>query len=71
MDKKKFCMTLHENKDIKAGDIVVVQLPHEEQDREFKVVRLDAELRNLPIIEYQGKELVINTTMIKRKITGN
>lgn len=61
-------MTLQENKDIRAGDIIVIKLPHEEVEREFTVVRLDPELRNLPIIEYQGKEIVINTTMIKRKL---
>ncbi len=61
-------MTYHENKDIQAGDIVVIKLPHEEIEREFIVKKLDNQFKNLPIIDYNGGELLIDRKMILRKI---
>ena len=60
-------MTFEENKDIKEGDKIVVKLPHEENEREFTVKKLDKSFKNLPIIEYNGGELVIDRRMITRK----
>lgn len=64
---KKICMTFQENKDIKAGDRIVVKLPHEEIEREFTVIKLDKQFKNLPIIDYNGGELLIDRKMIIRK----
>lgn len=60
-------MTFEENKDIKTGDKIVVKLPHEEVEREFIVKKLD-NFKNLPVIEYNGGEIVIDRRMILRKI---
>lgn len=67
---KKICMTFQENKDIKAGDKIVVKLPHEEVEREFTVIKLDKQFKNLPIIDYNGGELLIDRKMIIRKAEG-
>ncbi|TCS81048.1 hypothetical protein [Tepidibacillus fermentans] len=61
---RKICMTFQENTDIKVGDKIIVKLPHETIEREFTVIKLDHSLKNLPVIEYQGKELLIDRSMI-------
>lgn len=66
MTNKKICMTFTENKDIEVGDVIVVKLPHETEEKEYEVVRLDVDFKNLPIILYNGKEIVINRTMITK-----
>lgn len=65
---KKICLTIQENKDIQIGDQIVVKLPHEEEERQFTVIKLDRQFKNLPIIEYNGRELVIDRRMIIRKL---
>jgi len=65
---KKICMTFQENKDIKPGDEILVKLPHEEVERAFIVKKLDYQFKNLPVIDYNGRELVIDRKMILRKI---
>jgi len=67
-NNKKICMTFQENKDIKAGDRILVKLPHEEIEREFIVAKLDHQFKNLPVIEYNGGNIVIDRTMIIKKI---
>ncbi len=65
---KKICMTFKENKDIEVGDKIIVKLPHEEVEREFEVIKIDKDFKNLPIIEYNGRELVIDRRMIIHKL---
>ena len=67
-NNKKICMSFAENKDIQAGDKIVVKLPHEEEEREFVVKKLDISFKNLPVIEYNNQELVIDRRMIIRKL---
>lgn len=63
---KKICVSFKENDDIKAGDKILVQLPNEEDAKEFIVKKLDKNFKNLPIIEYNGVELVIDRRIIKK-----
>lgn len=64
---KKNRFFFQENKDIKAGDKIIVKLPHEYEEREFIVKKLDKNFKNLPVIEYNGRELLIDRQMIISK----
>lgn len=65
---KKICINFDENEEIKEGDKILVKLPHEEIDREFIVKSLDKNFKNLPIIEYNGGELLLDPKVIIKKI---
>ncbi|OEF98896.1 hypothetical protein BHF71_02920 [Vulcanibacillus modesticaldus] len=68
MDNKRICLNFRENKDIKVGDKILVKLPNEEIERKFLVKKLDHRFKNLPIVEYNGIEIVIDLSIIIRKM---